>query len=99
MGGWDAAGIEIAGNLGKRLAGTAFRSDVVEDLRGECDWAAGWAGLWSLASGSAPLGDQSLEFVDGDERGAPGRLDRVDVRKEAGDGGAADTERLGGLSA
>jgi hypothetical protein len=45
------------------------------------------------------LGYKPLKLVDGDQLGAPRQLDRLDVREEAAEGGAADAERLGSLAA
>jgi hypothetical protein len=46
----------------------------------------------------SPLECDSLELVDGDQAGAPGHFDRLDVRQQPPEGGAADAERLGGLA-
>ena len=47
----------------------------------------------------SPLDGESLELVDGDQAGAQGELDRLEVGEQTAEGGAADAERLRGLAA
>ena len=73
--------------------------DALCDLGWEGRFTAARRRLQSRSGRPAPLGGDSLEFVGGDRLGAPGHLDRLDVREQAAESGAADAERLGGLAA
>lgn len=55
--------------------------------------------LESRSRRPSPLDRDSLELVNGDEAGPPGKLDRLDVREQPSQGREADSERLGCLAA
>lgn len=96
----DPPVVEISCDLTQRPSGRTLGSDVVDDL-GREDLRPSSAGRRRpFASRPPPFGDQSLEFVNGDELRAPWHLDGLDQRKDAAvERRPAHAERRGRLRA
>src|SRR5437899_4642313 len=96
---WYLVAVKARGDLAEALPGGAVAWDAPCDLGWDGWLASPRRRLDSRSRGASPLSRESLELVDGNQAGAPGQLDRLDVREQAAEGRAADAERLGGLAA
>ena len=85
-------------DLAEALACGALAADARSDLRSNGRPASSRRLPEQRSRSPSPLDSNSLEFVDGDEAGSPGQLDRLDVREQPSQGREADSERLGCLA-
>jgi hypothetical protein len=98
--GWNAVGVELAGDLAQAVAGGVRGLDSFDDVIGELARAASGLVGWTPVGRATMFGEESLEFVGRDQSCTPGHLDRVHVWENAPEqGGATDAERLGCLAA
>jgi hypothetical protein len=99
VGGRDPRGDEIVGDLTEAPTAEALVTNALRHLEWDDRSASPRRLLEPRPCCASPVGGESLELVDGDQAGAPGQLDRLDVRQQPSEGGAADAKCLGGLAA
>lgn len=95
----DPVGVEARGDLAEGPTSGALVADALRDLGWDGRFASPRRWLKSRSCYPSPLDGQPLEFIDRDQLGTPWQLDRVDVRQQATERGAADAERVGSLGA
>lgn len=95
----DSLIVEVARDLAEAPSSLALSSDVGNEVRRENLRPSSLGRRYPCVS-PPPLGEQSLELVDGDESRSPRHLDRFDQWEHAAvEGGAAHAERCGRLRA
>jgi hypothetical protein len=95
-----SGGVQVACDLSEARPGGALGTDAIDDVRRQDSRPSARAGgTLAVPWRPASLGEEPFELVDGDELGAPGQLDQLDIGEDAVEGGAADAECLGRLAA
>lgn len=87
MGGRDTVGIEPGCDQVQARAFGPLGSDSFDHLGGKERRTTSSRRYWARLGGSSLFGQQSLEFVDRDQLGAPGHLDRLDIGQHTPDEG------------
>src|SRR6188472_3344855 len=94
VGGGYTVGVELSCDRTKTLPGSACDADSIDHRGWNGRSATGPPPGATCNSGPTTLGRDPFEYIDGNQRSAPGQLDRLEVREQAVEAGAADAERL-----